>query len=60
MTEHVAFDGRIATRRFHSIESISTAIKESGFNIRNIKDYDEVLYADVDGKVYFTRTFLPP
>lgn len=54
MTKHVAFDGRIATRRFHSIESISNAIKESGFNIKNIKDYDEVLYADYERTVEVT------
>ena len=54
MTRHVSFDGRIATRRFHSVESISNFVKESGFNIKSIKEYDEVLYADYERTVEVT------
>lgn len=48
MTEHRTFTGNIEKRRFHSYESISRAIKESGLNIKEIKDYDEILYADYE------------
>ena len=54
MTRHVSFDGRIATRRFHSVESISNFVKESGFNIKSVKTYDEVLYADYERTVEVT------
>ena len=48
MTEHKTFTGNVDRRRFHSYESISKAIEESGLNIKEIKDYDEVLYADYE------------
>ena len=54
MTRHVSFDGRIATRRFHSVDSISEVLKKCGFNIQNVKTYDEVLYADYERTVEVT------
>ena len=48
MTEHKTFTGNIVKRRFHSYESISKAIEEAGLKIKEIKDYDEVLYADYE------------
>ncbi len=54
MTEHKTFTGRIDKRRFHSIDSISKVIDESGFKIKSIKDYDEKLYADYERTVEVT------
>ena len=48
MTEHVTFTGGVDKRRFHSFESISNAVNESGLSIKEIKDYDETLYADYE------------
>lgn len=48
MTEHKTFTGNIDKRRFHSYESISKAVEEAGLKIKEIKDYDEVLYADYE------------
>lgn len=48
MTEHVTFTGVVDKRRFHSYESISNAVNESGLSIKEIKDYDETLYADYE------------
>lgn len=48
MIEHKTFTGKIDKRRFHSYKSISKAIKDSGLSIKEIKDYDEILYADYE------------
>ena len=48
LTEHVTFTGVVDKRRFHSFESISNAVNESGLSIKEIKDYDETLYADYE------------
>lgn len=54
MTKHRAFDGRIVSRRFHNIDSISNALNKSSLSIKNIKEYDEVLYADYERTVKVT------
>lgn len=48
MIEHKTFTGNIDKRRFHSYESITKAITEAELNIKSIKDYDEMLYADYE------------
>jgi len=48
MTEHRNFTGNIDKRRFHSYETISDAITKAGLKIKEIKDYDEMLYVDYE------------
>ncbi len=48
LTTYSTPSGHQATRYFHSIESISTAIQSSGYSIMRAEQYDEMLNASFD------------
>lgn len=48
LSEHVTFTGVVDKRRFHNYETITKSVTDAGLNIKSIKDYDEVLYADYE------------